>query len=309
MAMKVWQGCDDKWKCVVWYGNEGVTWLWWQMKVCRLVWQWRCDTAVMTNESVSSGMAMKVWHGCDDKWKCDVWYGNEGVTRLWWQMKVCRLVWQWRCDTAVMTNESVSSGMAMKVWQGCDDKWKCVVWYGNEGVTWLWWQMKVCRLVWQWRCDMAVMTNESVSSGMAMKVWHGCDNWMCFTRCDNECVMCNKCDVCVSTECFIWWHMWHVSHGCDKWTCFTRCGNEGDTFDKCHVAVTNESVSPGVAMKVTRPSPSLRLSTLTSLSTVTYFRRISHSPGQMYTALEWQTPAQYMWRHISLTHQARCTQP
>ena len=103
--------------------------------------------------------------------------------------------------------------------------------------------------------------------------------------------------------------MWQVSRGCDKWTCFARCSHESDTFDRYRVAVTNESVSPGVAMKVTRPSQSLRLSTLTSLSTVTYFRSISHSPGQMYTALEWQTPAQYMWRHISPTHQARCTQP
>ena len=44
--------------------------------------------------------------------------------------------------------------------------------------------------------------------------------------------------------------------------------------------------SPGDAMKVMGPSSSSTRVTHTSLSTLTYLRRMSHSEGQMYTALQ-----------------------
>ena len=44
--------------------------------------------------------------------------------------------------------------------------------------------------------------------------------------------------------------------------------------------------SPGDAMKVIGPSSSSTRVTHTSLSTLTYLRRMSHSEGQMYTALQ-----------------------
>ena len=76
-----------------------------------------------------------------------------------------------------------------------------------------------------------------------------------------------------------------------------KCDIRGMTDMRASVA------SPGDAMKVMWPSTSSTRLTHNSLSTLTYLRRMSHSEGQMYTALQsGHTNGVIMWsrQHVKM---------